>query len=94
MNELQLWRVGQIWRLWRVVNVWRLWRLVLQDEPYPLVRPLLGLVAALVLIVGGVVAFSYADGVGRPRGSEPSWQINTNPIIRPLPPNYGCSQGN
>lgn len=51
----------------------------------PLVRPILGAAAALALVFGGIVAFSFEAAPGRDPGQR-EWTICKPVVIRPLPP--------
>lgn len=79
----QPWRLGQLWRLWRLAHLWRLWRLTQARW----VRPLLGVLAALALILGGMTLMGESDP------TRPGY-IDTAPIIKPLPTDQWPSQGN
>ncbi|WP_378742559.1 hypothetical protein [Nocardia brasiliensis] len=88
MNELRLWqpwRVVQLWRLWRVANLWRLWRVT----QLRWVRPLAGSLAAVALVIGGLMAFQYQSAP-----APPLWRIDNAPITKPLPPDHWPRQGN
>ncbi|MFD6163477.1 hypothetical protein ACFWF7_42170 [Nocardia sp. NPDC060256] len=54
------------------------------------VRPLVGVVAALAMVAGGLVLFSYNVEPGPP----PAHDFNTAPVIKPMPTNHWPGQGN
>lgn len=83
-------RRRQPWRLWQLWWIGRLWRLVLLCRLLgnQFWRPFLGMVAALVVVISGMILFTFDDPA-----PNPQWQFCTVPVIKPPPPNPSCHNG-
>ncbi|MEU7141583.1 hypothetical protein ABZ942_19160 [Nocardia sp. NPDC046473] len=86
VRQWQPWRLGQLWRLWRLAQLWRLWRLT----QLRWVRPLVGTIAALTLVIGALIVFEQSDQYDP---TQPSY-INTDPVVQPLPTDHWPGRGN
>ncbi|MFI6996317.1 hypothetical protein [Nocardia sp. NPDC050175] len=54
-------------------------------------RPLVGTIAALALIIG---MLTVVDQSNEHEPTSPFYIINTDPVVKPLPPDHWPGQGN